>query len=337
MDSSMYPQGSGGLKSRYVDGVLVFSNSSGGEVYRIDPSSKLVTFQSIAVSSAGKTYYVDPQNGASTNDGLSWTKAFAAFSSLDSILGHGDTIMFRGAFKGNWSAPYKNDITLIGCANTPRQATDGGVSNGAGATWLSADSPVAAPLLSIRKQAWRVENIFFNNADTAYPCVYLLRDNETPEADASHALIQGCVFTGTDNGILMSGGNNFVRILGNVFRDFAGSGDIALTTAVGAGAGSAVQCEIGYNLFHGNVHNIIVGLGAGSRIHHNFLCVVGNTVTSTSVVNLTGSTSVTVDNNVIPRTSVTAGNDTLFVDGTTCLWVANQMANEVRYLKPDES
>jgi len=40
MDSRLYPQGSGGLKSRYISGVLTFFNATGAEVYSIDPTNK---------------------------------------------------------------------------------------------------------------------------------------------------------------------------------------------------------------------------------------------------------------------------------------------------------
>ena len=291
----------------------------------------------LALTAPATQYYVDPQNGDDANDGRSWGSAFASFDALDDILDDGDTIYFSGVYKGNWDAPYKNDVSLIGVANTPRQATDGGVANGAGATWLSVDTPVAAPLLTINKQAWRVENIFFNNQATANPCILLLRDAETPEADASHAAIIGCKFTGADDGIQQSGGVSFVKILGNAFKDFAGAGDIAISSVTGAGVGSFIEWEIAYNTFHGNVHNIIAAMGAASRIHHNFFVKIGNTITSTSIINLTGGNHVTVDQNVFGHASVEAPNDTLYVDGTACLWIANQCSNEVRYLKPDEA
>jgi hypothetical protein len=284
----------------------------------------------------GTAYFVDPQNGAAAHSGLSWGEAFADFSSLDSILDHGDTIYFSGVYKGNWEAPYKNDVSLIGVANTPRQATDSGVANGAGATWLSADTPVAADLLTITKQAWLIENIFFNNADTTHADILLLRDAETPEADASHASILGCKFTGTNDGIQQSGGVSFVTIKGCTFFNFAGSGDIAISSVTGAGVGTGLEWDISYNVFHDNVHNIIVPLNCG-RIHHNWFVKVGHAVTSTSIINLTSAGHVTVDQNVLGHASVEAPNNTLYIDGTACLWIANQCSNEVRYEKPDEA
>jgi hypothetical protein len=290
----------------------------------------------LGAQTAGQEWFIDPQNGSDSNNGTSWGDAFASPDPLDDLLDHGDIIYFRGVYKGNWNAPYKNDVTLIGVANTPRQATDSGVANGAGATWLSLDSAAASPLLQINKQAWKVVNIFFNNASTSKPCILLMRDAETPEADASHAVIAGCKFTGTDDGVKQSGGVSFVRLLGNTFFNFTGSGDIAISSETGAGVGTGLEWEIAYNVFHDNVHNIIVPLNCG-RIHHNWFVKVGHAVTSTSIINLTSAGHVTVDHNIMGHAAVEAPNDTLYVDGTACLWIANECSDAVRYGKPDES
>jgi hypothetical protein len=314
-------------------GPKVYRKQGGNELV-VAPGGKITVEpggQINVIAPPGVIYFVDPQNGSASNDGLSWASPFAAFSSLDAILDHGDTILFRGVFKGNWTAPYVNDITLRGVANTPRQATDSGVANGAGATWLSLASPAVDNLLTIVKQSWTIENIFFNNADTTKADILLLRDAGTPEADASHALIQGCKFTGTHDGIQQSGGVSFVRILNCVFFGFAGSGDTAISNVTGTGSGSMVEWEIGYNTFHGNVHNIVVPLGPAGRIHHNYFVVVDNTITSTSVINILNAAKVVVDNNVIGRTSTGSPNATLFVDGTACIWIANQCSDAVKF------
>ena len=44
MDSRMYPQGKGGLKGKYVAGVLTFVNASAATVYTVNPSTKAVAF-----------------------------------------------------------------------------------------------------------------------------------------------------------------------------------------------------------------------------------------------------------------------------------------------------
>lgn len=47
MDSRLYPSGKGGLKSKWVSGVLTFYNASGDTVFSINPSTKKVTFVSL--------------------------------------------------------------------------------------------------------------------------------------------------------------------------------------------------------------------------------------------------------------------------------------------------
>lgn len=46
-DSRMNPQGSGGLKSHYIDGeILVFTTKDGTEIYRVDVPNKKITYAS---------------------------------------------------------------------------------------------------------------------------------------------------------------------------------------------------------------------------------------------------------------------------------------------------
>jgi len=53
MESRMYPQGSGGLKGKYVSGVLTFVNSAGATVYTVNPSTKAIAFAgAVTVSGA---------------------------------------------------------------------------------------------------------------------------------------------------------------------------------------------------------------------------------------------------------------------------------------------
>lgn len=48
MDSTMYPEGSGGVKARYEGGILVFYDGSGNEIYRIDPGNRAVIPPTVA-------------------------------------------------------------------------------------------------------------------------------------------------------------------------------------------------------------------------------------------------------------------------------------------------
>jgi hypothetical protein len=46
MDGKMYPQGSGTLKSRYVNGELVFYTVAGVQIYKINPTTGVITYAS---------------------------------------------------------------------------------------------------------------------------------------------------------------------------------------------------------------------------------------------------------------------------------------------------
>lgn len=57
-DLRLYPQGSGTLKSRYIDGVLHFYGVAGTEIYSIDPVSNVFTVASGATFKFGSDTYV---------------------------------------------------------------------------------------------------------------------------------------------------------------------------------------------------------------------------------------------------------------------------------------
>ena len=286
--------------------------------------------------SPGISYYVDPQNGDDDRSGRSWTKAFASFDALDDILADGDTINFRGVYKGNWTAPNVNDVTLVGVANQPRQATSDGVANGAGATWLSLASPAVDNLLKIYGQSWHIKNIFFNNSDTTKADVWLHR-NESLSQDASHAIIEGCRFTGTCYGIKQSGGVSYVRLLDNFFFNFAGSGDTAIASESGTGDGTGIWWEIARNRFSDNVHSLVIPLNVAD-IHHNLFVAVGHVVTATSLINTTSGGHNTIHDNVFSGVVPDASpNDTLFVAGTADHYSNNQGTTAAIYGKPDEA
>jgi hypothetical protein len=273
-------------------------------------------------------YFVDPQNGSASSDGLSWASPFAAFSSLDTILDHGDTILFRGMFDGAWTAPTKNDISLIGVANLPRQATDGGVHNGAGATWLN--TAVAAPCLTITSQAWRVENIYFNNSDTTdnSSCLKLLNDNST---DAGHAVISGCKFIGEEHGIVSSGGVGYVQIIGCEFQNFDAAGDTAIKPMTGGGYGTDSFWLIKDNYFHNNVNHISAAatgaLWSARIIGNQFSWKQNGAVTTTLQVDL-GTTAVNciVMDNYFQNAHAEAASATMFLPQDT----ANSWLNYYR-------
>ena len=55
MGARLYPQGKGGLKSRYVGGALTFYNSTGAIVYVIDPTNRRFASGANSADNAGNT------------------------------------------------------------------------------------------------------------------------------------------------------------------------------------------------------------------------------------------------------------------------------------------
>jgi hypothetical protein len=70
MTSRIYPEAKGGLKSRYVDGVLTFYNADGNIVYTIDPANRTLAIPSGSVFSLAGT-------SAGTDD-ASWAKTITS-------------------------------------------------------------------------------------------------------------------------------------------------------------------------------------------------------------------------------------------------------------------
>lgn len=178
------------------------------------------------VNGRGNVWFVDPQNGSDSditlNDGRSWQRAFASMSPLDDLLGNGDVICLSGVLQQQWTAPIDVfDVTILGVAGRPRQATDGGVPTGGGATWLPAAAS-ASPLLTLREQGWTIYNIFFNIVGivtSTGAAIRLHREEISAAMDASHASIVGCRFGGGNPAIEDYGGNSNIYIADCTWHD----------------------------------------------------------------------------------------------------------------------
>lgn len=155
-----------------------------------------------------------------------------ANTSMTSLLGRiksRDLIYIGGVLREQFVAPLDVfDVTVVGTANRTRQATDGGVATGGGATWLAPASPVAAtPLVELREQGWTFENIFFNGP-TDDACVKLHCEETATYPDASHAAFINCRFGGGFIGIEDYGGHSNILVDGCSFEDLTGAGGGAI-------------------------------------------------------------------------------------------------------------
>ena len=268
----------------------------------------------------GYDLWVRPQNVSGNGQTGTYTQPFQSFAAAGGALRAGMTVGFQGVTKENWTTPVINDITIVGVADQPRQATDDGVANGGGATWLN-PATVASPLVDLAgntsnapTQAWRFQNIFFNNAGDA-ACVRLQR--LITGSDSSHASFYGCKFTGADSGI-QTGEILFLTVVGCTFFDFVGTGDTAIEASIAGGIANPpyLSWVIQNNTFTNNV-NHIVGALRNATITGNSFSWKGRTVTTTLQLDLTNGVNNVVMGNYFGVAHAETGSAGMFLPQNT--------------------
>lgn len=268
----------------------------------------------------GIDLWVRPQNVSSLGQTGTYTQPYGSMAAAPLVSGM--TVGLQGVLREEYTGPIINDVTIVGVANYPRQATTSGVANGAGATWISPTTVTnTAALCNVRGQSWRFVNLYFNNSATTAPCVMLTvsgTGDPPTDPDASGASFYNCVFTGADDGLSSTGLPNYVTIDGCTFFNFAGAGDTAISYAVGGGIKTLWQWTIANCNFENNVHNIVAGLN-GANLTNNTFHYIGNTVTSTSLVILTNGQNNNVMLNKFTMAETT-GTATIFQGGTNDAW-----------------
>jgi len=190
-----------------------------------------------------------------------------SFLTMKDCLNHvrsRDVIVIGGVLREQVVAPLDvYDVTIIGAANLPRQATSGGVPTGGGASWLAPINPVAnTPLLELRAQGWAVKNIEFTPVN-ASAAIRLTRSAVVDTIDASHASFEDCYFAAnggtTQIGIEDNGGCSRVAISNSRFEGLTGTAILSLNTAAAIPLGWRI---IG-NLFLRNTNSIVMSSTQG--------------------------------------------------------------------------
>lgn len=215
----------------------------------------------------GKIWYVNTNTdvaserqgpiGNDGNSGLSPTTPFATVARAFEFINSYDWIVLDGDIREQVVAPDNIfDVTLLGAANTPRQATSGGVPTGGGCTWRGPASPTATtPLLELKYAGWRLINIEFTPVN-ASAAVRLTRSASVDIIDASHASFQNCYFASnggtTQIGIEDNGGASRVFIDSCRFDSLGGTAIKGLNTS----AAVPLQWQITNNLFLRNTNAI---------------------------------------------------------------------------------
>ncbi len=209
----------------------------------------------------GRIWYVDTINGRDNSSGRGpGTGAYKTMAKALTMVDSYDIISVAGVVKEQVVAPLGVfDVTIIGAANRPRQATNNGVPTGGGACWLSPDAPTATTaLLELIEQAWRVENVLFSPV-AASPCIQLTRAENATHPDPSHATIVGCRFVGGGAGgigVQDSGGCHNVAIEDCIFQSLTGHG---IKGIAGAGIATPLMNRYARNFFNQCENNIEIG------------------------------------------------------------------------------
>jgi len=225
-------------------------------------------------------------------DGNGPRGSFTTFTDLAPHLRSRDVIILGGVLREQAVAPLDvYDVTIIGAANMPRQATSGGVPTGGGACWLppASGAVAATPLLELRAQGWAFENIEFT-PHTSSGGVRLTRSASVDTIDAGHVRFTNCFFAGNGGtgqiGIEDNGGCRSALIEGCRFESLA-SAVLSLNTA----AAVCQDWEIVNNTFRLNTNDVKMSLNY-SRIRKNRFMTAGsgatNKVISTTFISTQG-------------------------------------------------
>ena len=215
-----------------------------------------------------KIWYLFPQGGP--------RGSFTTFAALKPNLRSRDLIVLGGVLREQAVTPASiYDVTIIGAANSPRQATSSGTPTGGGACWLapSSGAVAATPLLEIACSGWNVINVEFT-PHTSSAGIRLTRSASVDATDASHFNIVDCFFGANGGsgqiGIEDNGGSSFGLIAGCRFQ--------SLTTGIkGISTASNVpqMWRITNNRFNGNTNAIGMSLNDG-LVDHNFIRQTAN-------------------------------------------------------------
>lgn len=249
--------------------------------------------------------------------------AFASFATLAPNLRSRDVIILGGVLREQAVAPLNvYDVTLMGAANRPRQATSGGTPTGGGACWLPPSSGAVAttPLLELRAQGWQISNIEFT-PHTNSAAIRLTRSASVDTTDAGHVIIEDCFFGANGGsgqiGIEDNGGCGFALIQRNRFQGLTGTAILGLNTA----AAVPQMWDIYNNDFNGNTNAIAMSL-TESRVRENRIRQTAND--ANNKVNLVAVAAQGSLNQVLYNVfSDAAANVTIakgYKPGTTDVW-----------------
>lgn len=225
--------------------------------------SRVVITDSHAV--VNRIWYVFPQGGGPRG-------AFENFTTLAPHLRSRDIVYLSGVLREQFRTPVGvYDVTILGAANQPRQATSGGVPTGGGASWLSPTSVTAGhALLEVIEQGWDIQNIQFA-PPAALDCIRFRRMETATIPDGSHGRVRGCYFStggAAGHGVNLGECKRIV-VEDCQFEALTGAGGTAIRRSADGGIANTSFAIIRNNLFGGCANDIILANGTNILVEGN--------------------------------------------------------------------
>lgn len=273
----------------------------------------------------GNIWYVNGEGadytGLNGHEGRSPQDGFATIAYALSKASDYDIIVLSGVFREQLVAPAIYDITIIGSGNRTRQATDGGVATGGGATWLAPSSATATtPLIQIVRQGWKVVNVMFN-PHTSSAAVRLTTSGGLNEA--GQFTFESCLVMGGGTGqigIEDNGGSGFVVVQNSEFQGLTGTALLGLSTSNAV----PLSWKIQNNKFQQNTNDIKMSLSYAQILGNRFLTAgagATNKVISTTFLSTQGGNNQVLLNffnnteaQIAPGTGYTGAADDLWLN-----------------------
>lgn len=170
----------------------------------------------------GSPLFVNGNNGSDGQDGKTPQTAFKTMGRAFTFVQSLGTIVLVGQIKEQLIAPLGvSSVTIIGGSTRPRYGNEGSFANPLldyAAAWRPPTSPAAAtPLITLRQQGWKFQNILFDApADAA--CIMARRQEDAVYPDASSFQVIGCQFSDGLIGIQDLGGAYNYLVDSCIFR-----------------------------------------------------------------------------------------------------------------------
>lgn len=233
--------------------------------------------------------------GSNSNTGRAPDSAFGTIARVFELIDSYDIIVLSGVFREQVVAPVGVfDVTIMGAANKPRQATSGGVATGGGASWLAPSSPTAAtPLLELIRQGWVLSNIQMAPVASS-ACVRLTRSATVDLTDAGHAVFDNMYMVGggaNGIGIEDNGGCGYVLVSNSRFQGLGDTAIKSLNTAAAVPLGWQIGTKTGPNRFQQNLNDIKMSLSYGAIENNKFMTAgsgATNKIISTTFISTQG-------------------------------------------------